>query len=495
LIVRLLLSFLTASLLLSSCIGVRSEVVPPTAAPTAVSVEAATPTRGIAPSPQVELTREPVQSPTRGAGQTPSAAPPTLTVEAPTQPPPTEAPTATPEAESAPVEAPTVVVAAEPATFSGELARQSVQALAGQIGSRPAGSEAQARATKFLRGSLEALGYETRVQEFPVVTYVDRGSSLRLTVGSTQEFGANPVAFSPAGIVEAELVDGGLGYPEELAGASGKLALIRRGDLRFAEKVANAAAAGAVGVILYNDSPGNIFASLFTEGALPAVMLSGDEGESLRSLVATDPLRAELRVAGGTESRLGRNVIAHREGTSGRTVVVGAHYDSVPAGPGANDNASGTAVMLEVARVLATQNYPHSVDLIAFDAEELGLLGSAYYVEQLPDEQRESLLAMVNLDMLSVGDVLQFAGSDALVAQAMRISEQNGWPAERLEGSLRGASDHANFVRIGVEAVFIYRSNDPRYHSSQDTVENVTAENLQAAGTIALGLLDLLAGR
>jgi len=399
--------------------------------------------------------------------------------------------------------APAAVVAQETSTpssapveaFSGERAKQTVEVLATEIGPRPAGSEALARATDYLRSAFEALGYETRGQEFPITAYVDGGASLRLVGAHTDVFTPAAVAYSASGEVEAEVVDAGLGRPEELAAAAGKLALIRRGELRFAQKVANAAAAGAVGVILYNDGPGTIAASLFAPGAIPAVMLSGEEGEALRAALVTTPLTAHLAVQGTVEQRTGRNVVAHRAGASGRTVVVGAHYDSVPNGPGANDNGSGTAVLLETARVMAGRPYPHTLELVAFDGEELGLLVSRFYVEQLSPAERQALVGMIDLDMLSVGETLQFAGSEALVAQALHLADLHGWPASRLGGALAGGSDHASFLRVGIEAVFIYRSDDPRYHSPLDTAEHVLPENLTTAGTLALGLLDFLAGR
>ncbi len=486
---RLLLAPLCAALILSGCLGIESRFGPPTPRP-AVAIGTAEPS----PSPPTAIPRAPETgsvTPVSDVSPADESTPPTTTLVPVSAAatigalPSLSAPTVTEEAPPPAAEV--------PREFSGELAKQTVETLSGEIGSRPVGSASQARAAEFLRASFEALGYDTRLQEFTVSSYVDRGSSLRLVRGRSDLYSANSVAYSPAGEVEAQVVDGGIGRPEELGAVGGKIALIKRGELRFAEKAANAASAGAVGVILFNDSPGNVYASLFSTASIPAVMLSGEEGESLRSLVASEAVIAHLRVDGSVEAQIGRNVIARRQGTSGLTVVVGAHYDSVPNGPGANDNASGTAVLLETAGVLAARDYPHSLEFVAFDAEEIGLIGSGYYVSELGAEQRESLYAMINLDMLSVGDQLQFAGSEELVAEALRLSEQNGWSARTLEGALRGTSDHANFLAIGVLSVFIYRSNDPRYHSPLDLVEYVPAENLQAAGTLALGLLDFLA--
>ncbi len=105
-----------------------------------------------------------------------------------------------------------------------------------------------------------------------------------------------------------------------------------------------------------------------------------------------------------------QNVIAFKEATSppaGKTVplvIVGAHYDCVPAGEGADDNASGVGVMLEVAERLAEADLPYDVVFIAFGAEEVGLEGSSYYVKQMSKTDRERAIAMINFDSLIVGD-------------------------------------------------------------------------------------------
>jgi len=85
-------------------------------------------------------------------------------------------------------------------------------------------------------------------------------------------------------------------------------------------------------------------------------------------------------------------------------VVVGAHYDSVAVGKGADDNASGVAAMLEVAARLKSQELPYDIVFIAFGAEEAGLKGSKYYVGKMSDEDKARTIAMINFDSLIVGD-------------------------------------------------------------------------------------------
>jgi aminopeptidase YwaD len=404
---------------------------------------------------------------------------------------------AAPDAPASVLSAPSVARAAVPVlanetapAFSGDAAHAHVRALSESIGSRVAGTENQLRAAEYLAEQLRSYGYETRLQPFSVSSYDDRGSSV--TVGD-QSLAAATLQYSVGGDVVAEVVDAGLGRPGELAGAgvAGKIALIERGELRFQEKVANAARAGAVGVIVYNHQPGAITGSLAESSTIPAALISQADGRALADRLGGAPVTARLTVDASVESRLAQNVIATRQGGP-QTVVIGGHYDSVQAGPGANDNASGTSVVLEVARVMAGRPSPYTLTFALFDAEEIGLLGSAHMVAQMSPEELRSIRAMINLDMVGVGTMPQLGGSEELIRLGQAISAGLGQQAGAI-GQVGGGSDHASFMRVGVPAVFVYRSNDPNYHSPNDRAEFVEPAHLAYAGGLVLGLLDALA--
>jgi aminopeptidase YwaD len=161
--------------------------------------------------------------------------------------------------------------------------------------------------------------------------------------------------------------------------------------------------------------------------------------------------------------------------------------DSVAAGPGANDNGSGTSVVLELARVMANRQTPLTLKFVDFDAEEIGLIGSSYYVSQLSDAERQSIVGMVNLDMVGVGNESKVGGTESLQRLARASASRTGLEL----GSMgeQGASDHASFVRAGIPSLFIYRSNDPNYHSPNDRAEYVDPANLQIAGDLALDVI------
>jgi aminopeptidase YwaD len=374
--------------------------------------------------------------------------------------------------------------------FSGASAHSYVDSLAVDIGSRPVGSENDARAQQYLLARYRELGYQADLQPFTVTNYDDRGSTLTLAESSSQ-FIATTLQFSTSGDITAELVEAGLGRPEDYedAGVSGKIALVGRGDTRFVDKVSAAADAGAVGIVIYNNAPGNFTGSLTGVSAIPAASVSQADGKELLRAIQTGAT-VRLTVDGSMAQVHAANVVAVRTGGP-RSIVIGGHFDSVPAGPGANDNGSGTATTLELARVLAQSPTQFTLRFVAFDAEEVGLLGSAHYVSQLSDAERQSIVAMINLDMVGVGTETKIGGSDDLTALARTAAGRLGESAGSL-GEAPGGSDHASFLRVGIPSVFIYRSNDPNYHAPTDIAQYVDASNLELAGRMVLDIVSSL---
>lgn len=100
------------------------------------------------------------------------------------------------------------------------------------------------------------------------------------------------------------------------------------------------------------------------------------------------------------------NVLATKTGESEEMIVIGAHYDSVDTALGADDNASGVGVLLELAETFYDTPTRYTLRFVAFGAEEVGPLGSAAYVEQLSAIERENTIAMINLDSVMAGDRL-----------------------------------------------------------------------------------------
>ena len=165
-------------------------------------------------------------------------------------------------------------------------------------------------------------------------------------------------------------------------------------------------------------------------------------------------------------------------------VYLGAHYDSVPAGPGANDNGSGTALLLEVARV----HRADGVCVVAFGAEEIGLFGSRAFVDA---HDVGGARLMLNFDMVGRLDGPIVIG-DAELTQSILDALAGAFPIAAGEFPPFASSDHVSFSDAGVPAVTITSGDDAAIHTSQDEVGRIAMEALEtmlAIVDVALGEL------
>lgn len=366
-----------------------------------------------------------------------------------------------------------------------------VTALSQQIGTRLAGTQGDTRGAEYIADQLRQLGYTVQLQAFPF-RYFEELQPPSVTVVAPSAEKLNPLtmeysASTPAGGLEAEVVAVGLGRPEDLNGKrlEGKIALVQRGEIRFTDKVANAAAAGAIAVIIYNHQPGAPqIGTLIDLSRVPAVIIPLDEGQALLRQLGGGPVRVRMLVRTATGQRTSHNVIAIKRGTRSpnEIVVVGGHRDTVHVSPGANDNASGTAAVLEAARLLASTPTARTIHFIGFGAEELGLIGSRFYAQNPPGR----IVGMVNMDMVGRGP-MQVGNSNednTLVEIGERVAQRLGIRVSRFK--LRGAaSDHFNFEAIGVPTLFIHTGDDPAIHTPNDTADRVDPALIAQAASIA----------
>ncbi len=164
------------------------------------------------------------------------------------------------------------------------------------------------------------------------------------------------------------------------------------------------------------------------------------------------------------------NVIAIKQGTSSQELIVGAHYDSTGAGPGADDNASGVAVMLEVAKVVANQTTPYTIRFVAFGAEESGLLGSYAYMNQMSQGGFENTIAMIDLNSLVAGDIAYVLSDEApqssLRDWSLEWATGNGFDLQTIPNVAltdpttgKGVSDFASFQNAGIPFAYFVSAN------------------------------------
>ena len=205
------------------------------------------------------------------------------------------------------------------------------------------------------------------------------------------------------------------------------------------------------------------------------------------------------------EQVTGRNVLGVLPGSDpdgmNQIVIVGGHYDHMGADPdgtawvGANDDASGVSVLLEIARQWQEQGYvpKRTVLFAAWDGEEIGLYGSIHYVEH-PRYPLHETAGMIQLDMVGAGTpILAIDAGGLVVDQSLAAAAQLGIAMH--EQSL-GRSDHAPFVGAGVPAtVYIWWNGDAPgliYHVPEDDISNIEPDKLDAAGQLTnLVLLNL----
>jgi aminopeptidase YwaD len=406
-----------------------------------------------------------------------------------------------PPAEPSPTVSPTVTLSPTPTAppspvasqVRGDRAYRHVLVLAEDIGSRPAGSAAERQAAQYIARQFSAYGYETEVQEFTFEYYVEEAAPLEVVEPTPLSLNPAVLRLSAGGEVTAEVVLAGLGRPQDFPpdGLEGRIALIERGELSFSDKVANADAAGAAAVVIYNNVEGPLRGDLEEESSIPALSLSQAEGRQLQAMLEEGPLTVRLSANPVQETGTSQNVIG-RPRQDDCQVVVGAHYDSVPEGPGANDNASGSATLLEIARVLELGNQHEGVCFVAFGAEEPGLFGSRHFVTSLASQGQPDPQAMVNLDMVGVGAEWQLMGSSGLVEKIDQGAAALG--LDPLPTEPHRKSDYNSFMGAGIPAVFIHRFDDPRYHTESDRAEFVEPQLLEEAAKLALLALGELRG-
>ncbi len=297
----------------------------------------------------------------------------------------------------------------------------------------------------------------------------------------------------------------------------------------FANKAVNAKMHGARGVILINDTfnhagdrdalvpfgqssgpadAGVFFVQVSTGTAEQWLKAAGKDLRSLADAIdkdlkpqsfAIEGLTANLNVDITRESKTVHNVLGYLPGLTDEYVIVGAHYDHLGLGDehslapsqigqihhGADDNASGTAGVIELARWFSKQPKPQrGVLFMAFAGEELGLLGSAYYTSH-PLLPLDKAVAMLNMDMIGriregkiyvngtgTGSTLDALVGGVKVPAALKLdlSESTGY----------GGSDHISFTAKQVPVIFFFSGLHGDYHKPSDTADKIDSRTAAA---------------
>lgn len=364
---------------------------------------------------------------------------------------------------------------------------------------RVAGTDGEMKAIEYIQKQFNSYGYDTKLQPFTFWGYKE-ADTVSLVVDGDKLSDANTFTYGVNGSVEGDLVYAGLGKAEDLAkvDVKGKIALIKRGDISFAEKISNAAKAGAKGVLIFNHSPGTLNGTLGgpDKNFVPALALTKEQGEAIAAqLESGQTVTASIHIEGAeTKESTSYNVVAKKAASqknkdTNQIMIIGAHHDSVEGAPGANDDASGTAVTLELARVMA--NLPTDTELrfVTFGAEENGLIGSYEYVDSLSEDEISRTVGMFQMDMVGsrdAGDLIMYT----IDGEKNTVTDLGASAGARLNGEAvaygkEGRSDHEPFHVAGIPAaLFIHAPVEPWYHSPEDTLDKISKEKLQDVAEI-----------
>jgi hypothetical protein len=352
-----------------------------------------------------------------------------------------------------------------------------VEALAVDVGPRPAGTDAAARAADLVAEAFRELALEPRFQEFELLGYDADEPELEV---EGERWPAGPCMYA---------------HPFDGSGTVRRIgsspAPVGGGTLRSFAVVD----AGGNEVARLQTSP-------FSTGAIPfmsmhvhittppTAFVSRADSERLE-----DGMRVRLKVGGRfVPGRHERNVIADLPGRGDGHVIVSAHYDSVWRGPGAIDNATGVEGVRRVAEALRGRDLARGVRFVAFAAEEIKLTGSRYYVDELVlREQLSEVKGVVNLDCIGRGEKLEILASpEALLGRAIESARQLGL-LDRYEletGPGTGGVDSHWFAERKVPAATLLHFPYDEYHLPSEAPELVDEALMDDAVSLALALVE-----
>ena len=384
-------------------------------------------------------------------------------------------------------------------TFTSETGWDHLEALV-DIGDRMAGSAGERAALELTRDAFaEAGARNTAIEEFEIQGWERGDSAVRdPATGDAVAVGPNAcVALprSPSAEATGELVDLGYGVPADFeADLDGAVVMVSSDTpesvdrfIHRNEKYCRAVAAGADAFVFANHVEGALppTGSVGTAdapiGAIPAVGVSKEAGARLARRREGEDLTVAVDCE--TPAATSGNAVAELGPDTDEHLIVSAHADAHDLAEGAMDNGAGTATVVEVATALAAREaeLDRRVRLVAFGAEEVGLVGSSAAAAAA---DRDAVRAVVNVDSNVFGRTLRFDhhGFDALASAAERVGDRFDHPVS-LGAALVPHSDHWPFVERGIPGYMISGETEGRDrgwgHTGADTLDKLESRTLR----------------
>ncbi len=386
-----------------------------------------------------------------------------------------------------------------------------------EIAPRTVGGPSDEKGINYFLEKFREYGLEAKTDPFKAFAFIEESAELsilepeKFSPTTKALFGSLP---TPADGIEGELVAVGSGTDEELEkkDINGKIVVVN--NLPTAPKgalgleVAKMKKKGAIGYVLTHYQPWPQILMLETgkydpkerfppdNELLPAVVIGSLDWHKIALLMEHGPVKAKVSVKAIREERETKNVHGIIKGTElpEKKVLVIAHRDGV-ANQASNDNGSGNAIILEIARVLAKVNPKRTIEFISLGGGEvLGCRGAWHYVEKYKDDLK-NIEAVINIDAVALGGHLRIVTEGSWIDYGpIKTTE---WLNKMLADAAKdlnymidytpcmlGLADATPFLHHGVPACWLWKYDDPYWHSPLDTPENVDPNSLKVISEI-----------
>lgn len=381
-----------------------------------------------------------------------------------------------------------------------------------EIGARLGASTGERQGHERVATAFKSVGLnDVHFQEFEMPHWERDAASLLLSAPRERSLDCISLPGSPPGTIEDEIVHLGYGLPEDFDSVDldGKIAVARSDVPDHAdrwmhrrEKYFRAHENGASAFVFQNHvegclpPTGSVGGGTDVIGPIPAVGVSKEVGEQLARYhcedVPTGTVTVETRISDGRS----QNVTGTLGPDTDTEVIVSAHVDGHDISQGALDNASGVAVMCEVAAGLAAIEHQLEtrVRFVGFGAEELGLVGSQRYAQ---NNDTSKIKAILNCDGAGRGRNMQVrtCGFEDIWSATEEISDEFNQPVERLPG-VAAHSDHWPFVWRGIPGVQVRSDTGPGRgfgHTFADTFDKIDSRAIRTHGILVAGVARRLA--
>ena len=387
---------------------------------------------------------------------------------------------------------------------SGDKALAHVEFLVG-VGPRFAGTPGEAAAASYIENEFRSYGLDVWVENFIVEnSYLVEENYLSVVQPIQIDLKCIPVIYSPSDNVLGKLIHLTDGIENENL-LRESVVLIDRGKLGGLRQELEDLP--PLAILTYFDNMPPWSEIWQNPPKVPTVWISDSDAQGLIELLGQGQVEVELRLTASTEPRTSYNVVAYLPGESDEIIVVNAHHDSMLT-PGAVDDASGVAIVLEIARALCTETLQRTVLFVTFSGEELGLFGSTDFVNRHKDNK---IVASITFDCIGAGpdnglrvglEDSQYATTPWLDAYVKEIAENIGFNDVQSEDlyTIGGYTDHVSFTGADIPATWIYWVNPESedilgpIHTLGDNLDAIDNVRLQQVAGLGVEVVRQLAG-